>query len=153
MTKYKLPSQQGAATAIGPTASALPLALLASALLALSGCASTPPPTVDHAPPPVAVVPPPPAPAPAPAPVAPPAPPTPVAFETAIVNAATTLFKNASANVAGPRVVVIDPLVDAVSGQQNVASRHIEKRLREIVRIYREAGLPEPLATRLLRGR
>ena len=134
MTKYKLPSQQGAATAIGPPASALPLALLASALLALSGCASTPPPTVDHAPPPVAVVPPPPAPAPAPAPVAPPAPPTPVAFETAIVNAATTLFKNASANVAGPRVVVIDPLVDAVSGQQNVASRHIEKRLREIVR-------------------
>jgi hypothetical protein len=101
MTKYKLPSQQGAATAIGPTASALPLALLASALLALSAaparrrqrltmhrrrhrrtnagtgaCTSL---------------------------VAPPAPPTPVAFETAIVNAATTLFKNASANVAGPR--------------------------------------------------
>ena len=51
-----------------------------------------------------------------------------MAFETAIVNAATTLFKSASANVAGPRVVVIDPLVDAVSGQQNVASRQIEKR-------------------------
>ena len=29
---------------------------------------------------------------------------------------------------------MIDPLVDAVSGQQNVASRHMKKRLREIVR-------------------
>lgn len=135
MTKPLLSAQAQSPAAAGSPAAALPLgvAVLACALLALSGCASAPPPTVDHQPPPVAVAPPPP-PAPAPAPAAPPAPPTPVAFDTAIVNAATTLFRNASANVAGPRVVVIDPLVDAVSGQQNVASRHIENRLREIVR-------------------
>lgn len=133
MTKHNPPSQQVLSAGAGSAITALPLALLAAALLALSGCATAPPPTVDHQPPPVAVVPPPP-PAPAPAPPAPPAPPSPVAFDTAIVNATTTLFKNASANVTGPRVVVIDPLVDAVSGQQNVASRHIEKRLREIVR-------------------
>jgi len=108
------------------------IGLLLAAVLA--GCATPPPATVNHAAPPV----PPPAPTPvaAPAPVAvtPPAPPplVPVPFETAIVNAATTLFKNA--NLGGKRVLVIDPLIDGVNGQQTFASRHIETRLREVAR-------------------
>lgn len=115
------------------TASAV-LAALAVSVLGLAGCASTPTPTVNHAAPPapepvIAQ-----APAPAPPPPAPPAPPVPVPFDTAIINAATALFKNASAGATGPRVVVIDPLIDGVSGQQSVASRYIETRLRDIAR-------------------
>ena len=110
----------------------LPLRTVAAAaasacLLALAGCASAPTPTVNYAAPP----PPPPAPvvvAPLPAPV----PLVPVPFDTAIVNAATTLFKNAGVDAA--RVVVIDPLIDGVSGEQTTASRYIETRLRDIAR-------------------
>ena len=106
----------------------------ALAILLLAGCATGPTPTVNHAappappPPPVAVV----VPVSAPAPVAAPAPPTPVPFDIAIVNAATALFKNVP--MPGPRMVVIDPLIDGVSGQQTVASRYIETRLRDIAR-------------------
>ena len=106
----------------------LPLAAISAAcLLALAGCASPPTPGVNYAAPP----PPPPAPvvvAPPPAPV----PLVPVPFDTAIVNAATTLFKNAG--VDATRVVVIDPLIDGVSGEQTTASRYIETRLRDIAR-------------------
>lgn len=121
------------------TASLATIGTLGAGLLVtagLSGCA-TPTPTVNHAappaPPPVVAQ----APAPAPPPPAPPAPPTPVPFDTAIINAATALFKNASASPTAngaPRVVVIDPLIDGVSGQQSVASRYIETRLRDIAR-------------------
>ena len=87
-------------------------------LLTLAGCASPPPPTVNYAAPPAPPPPPPPpvvvAPPPAPAPM------LPVPFDTAIVNAATTLFKSAGIDAA--RVVVIDPLIDGVSGQQTLAS-------------------------------
>ena len=110
----------------------LPLATLASVatacLLALAGCASPPPPTVNYAAPPPPPPPPPVVVAPPPAPV----PLVPVPFDTAIVNAATTLFKNAGVNAT--RVVVIDPLIDGVSGEQTTASRYIETRLRDIAR-------------------
>ncbi len=99
----------------------------------LAGCATTPTPTVNHAAPPAA--PPPPvvvAPPVAPVPALPPAPPTPVPFDIAIVNAATALFKNVPS--PGPRMIVIDPLIDGVSGQQTVASRYIESRLRDVAR-------------------
>ncbi len=99
----------------------------------LAGCATTPTPTVNHAAPPAA--PPPPvvvAPPVAPVPAPPPAPPTPVPFDIAIVNAATALFKNVPS--PGPRMIVIDPLIDGVSGQQTVASRYIESRLRDVAR-------------------
>jgi len=115
------------------TASAV-LAALAVGVLGLAGCASTPTPTVNHAAPPAPEPVVTQAPAPAPPPPAPPAPPVPVPFDTAIINAATALFKNASAGATGPRVVVIDPLIDGVSGQQSVASRYIETRLRDIAR-------------------
>ena len=107
------------------TATALSLSLFA-------GCTTAPTPTVNHAAPPVptpapVVVAPPVAPVPAP-----PAPPTPVPFDIAIVNAATALFKNVP--IPGPRMIVIDPLIDGVSGQQTVASRYIETRLRDVAR-------------------
>ena len=107
-------------------------AIAALGILLLSGCATTPTPTVDHAAPPA----PPPAPvtvaAPPAAPVPPPAPPKLVPFDVAIVNAATALFKNVP--TPGPRMIVIDPLIDGVSGQQTVASRYIETRLRDVAR-------------------
>lgn len=98
-----------------------------------AGCATTPTPVVNHAappaaPPPAIVIVTPVAPVPAP----PPAPPTPVPFDIAIVNAATALFKNVPS--PGPRMIVIDPLIDGVSGQQTVASRYIESRLRDVAR-------------------
>ena len=100
----------------------------AACLLALAGCATTPTPTVNYAAPPPPPPPPPVVVAPPPAPV----PLVPVPFDTAIVNAATTLFKNAG--VDDTRVVVIDPLIDGVSGEQTTASRYIETRLRDIAR-------------------
>ena len=111
----------------------LPLGAVAAAvasacLLALAGCATTPTPTVNYAAPPPPPPPPPVVVAPPPAPV----PLVPVPFDTAIVNAATTLFKNAG--VDDTRVVVIDPLIDGVSGEQTTASRYIETRLRDIAR-------------------
>ena len=108
----------------------------AVAIFLLAGCATAPAPTVNHAAPPA------PAPTPvvvtasavAPLPTPPPAPPTPVPvpFDIAIVNAATALFKNVP--TPGPRMIVIDPLIDGVSGQQTVASRYIETRLRDVAR-------------------
>ncbi len=107
-------------------------AIAALGIFLLAGCATTPTPTVDHAAPPA----PPPAPVvvavPPAAPVPPPAPPSPVPFDIAIVNAATALFKNVP--TPGPRMIVIDPLIDGVSGQQTVASRYIETRLRDVAR-------------------
>ena len=112
----------------------LSAAIGSACMLLLAGCATAPPPTVSYvAPPPPPVAPPPPvvvAPPPAPAPV----PLVPVPFDTAIVNAATALFKNASGAVEASRVVVIDPLIDGVNGQQTLASRYIETRLKDIAR-------------------
>ena len=107
-------------------------AIAALGIFLLAGCTTTPTPTVNHAAPPappaapVVVA----APAVAPVPAPAPAPPTPVPFDIAIVNAATALFKNVP--IPGPRMIVIDPLIDGVSGQQTVASRYIESRLRDV---------------------
>ena len=71
-----------------------------------------------------------------PAPQAPVAPPaavvTPVPLADAVANAANTVFKTASANVppGGPRqVVVIDPLVNGVTGEQTAATQQIQDRI------------------------
>jgi outer membrane protein OmpA-like peptidoglycan-associated protein len=68
-----------------------------------------------------------------PAQTAAPAPPvvTPVPFTDAVVNAATAVFKTASQNVpAGQRqVVVIDPLVNGVTGEQSAATQQIQERI------------------------
>jgi outer membrane protein OmpA-like peptidoglycan-associated protein len=64
---------------------------------------------------------------------APPAPlVAPVPFADAVVNAANTVFSAASANVpaGSPRqVVVIDPLVNGVTGEQSVATQQIQQRI------------------------
>src|ERR1700744_3664139 len=69
-----------------------------------------------------------------PAQTAAPAPPvvTPVPFADAVVNAATAVFKTASENVppGGQRqVVVIDPLVNGVTGEQSAATQQIQERI------------------------
>jgi outer membrane protein OmpA-like peptidoglycan-associated protein len=69
----------------------------------------------------------PPPPAPPPAPVV-----TPVPFADAVVTAANTVFKTASASIppGSPRqVVVIDPLVNGVTGEQSAATQEIQERI------------------------
>ncbi len=101
-------------------------------LVLLAGCASPAPsaPVSSVAPPVVSLpspsLPPQTAPAPAPAPL------VPMPFDDAITAAAKALFTNASA--VTNRVVVIDPLIDGVSGEQTVASRYIETRINEVAR-------------------
>ena len=66
--------------------------------------------------------------APAAAPVAPPAP-----FDTALLNAANTLFSKALLPAGNDKVdLVIDPLIDGISGAQSAASHLMEKRLAEL---------------------
>jgi len=69
--------------------------------------------------------------APAAAPAAPAAPPAP--FETALLNAATALFSKAMLPPGDEKIeLVIDPLIDGVSGAQSTASHLMEKRLAEL---------------------
>ena len=74
--------------------------------------------------------------------LAPPAPPpvpvvTAVPFSDAVVNAANAVFKAASTNVppGGQRqVVVIDPLVNGVTGEQSVATQQIQDRIMSLAK-------------------
>jgi outer membrane protein OmpA-like peptidoglycan-associated protein len=70
-----------------------------------------------------------------PAPAAPAAPPAPAApFDAALLNAAYTLFSKALLPPGDDRIdLVIDPLIDGVSGAQSTASHLMEKRLTELV--------------------
>ena len=71
-------------------------------------------------------------PQPAPAPAAPP---PIVSFEDAVLNAATALFTNAQLPPGDEKVdLVIDPLIDGISGAQSTATRLIEKRIVELVK-------------------
>lgn len=66
---------------------------------------------------------------------APASPPPIVSFEDAVANAAQALFKNAQLPPGDEKVnLVIDPLIDGVSGAQSTASRAIEKRIVELVK-------------------
>lgn len=68
------------------------------------------------------------APAPAAVPAAPPAP-----FDTALLNAANDLFSKAQLPAGNePLELVIDPLIDGVSGAQSAASQLMGKRLAEL---------------------
>ncbi len=73
-------------------------------------------------------------PAAAPAPAPPPPPPPVLSFDDAVGNAAHAVFKNAPAPDAGPGMVVIDPLVDGMTGYQSKATRSIQDRITAIVR-------------------
>ncbi|WP_374605392.1 OmpA family protein [Niveibacterium sp.] len=76
---------------------------------------------------------PPPAPPAAATPPAPPPPPTPVPFEQALERAADALFGSVAAAGNGTKhLVVIDPLIDGVTGEQTQATRQMQARLAKI---------------------
>jgi outer membrane protein OmpA-like peptidoglycan-associated protein len=57
---------------------------------------------------------------------------TPVPLADAVVNAATAVFKTASANIppgSQRQIVVIDPLVNGVTGEQSAATQEIQDRI------------------------
>ena len=71
---------------------------------------------------------------PTPPPAAAPPPPTPVAFETALMKAANDLFSKANLSGSPDKVtLVIDPLIDGVTGWQSNATRLEERRVVELV--------------------
>lgn len=114
----------------------LPAIVLAASL---SGCvlpSSTPPATGTASAPPAAAETPAPTPKPAPSVAA--APPIPVLpIDDAIMKAANDLFSKSQippAGAAARQVVVIDPLVDGVSGVQSNATQSLESRIVELVR-------------------
>jgi len=95
-------------------------AFLTSAAQAQDGTASPPPANPAASPPPAA----------APAP-----PPTPVAFEAALLKAANDLFTKANLQGTPEKVtLVIDPLIDGVTGSQSNATHLEEKRVVELVK-------------------
>lgn len=66
---------------------------------------------------------------------APPAPPPILSFEDAVVAAAQALFSKAQLPPGDEKVdLVIDPLIDGVSGAQSAATRLIEARIVELVK-------------------
>jgi outer membrane protein OmpA-like peptidoglycan-associated protein len=63
------------------------------------------------------------------------APPTPVVFETALMKAANDLFAKANLDDAPPKLsLVIDPLIDGVTGAQSTATQLMEKRITDLVK-------------------
>jgi outer membrane protein OmpA-like peptidoglycan-associated protein len=88
------------------------------------------PPTAATAAAPAAATPAPPA----AAPPAPPPPPPILGFDEAVANAAHAVFTNAPAPDAGAGMVVIDPLVDGMTGYQSKATQSIQERITGIVK-------------------
>ncbi len=83
------------------------------------------------------------------APAAPPAPPAP--FDTALLNAATALFSKALLPPGDEKIeLVIDPLIDGVSGAQSAASHLMEKRLTELAQKSYPRFQVEPFNTQTL---
>src|SRR5882757_4644464 len=74
--------------------------------------------------------------APVPPPAAAPAPPpTPIAFDAALLKAANDLFSKAKLDDASKKVtLVIDPLIDGLTGARSNATRLEEKRVMELVK-------------------
>ena len=115
------------------------------AAVALSACSGLQAPLVPMAPPAPSVAPAaaaapaaPVAAQPAPPPPPPPPPPT-LSYDQAVLSAATTLLKNAQlapdGTAAKPRyAVVIDPLVDGMTGAQSTATRAMGERLAALIR-------------------
>lgn len=104
-----------------------------SVAAATTAKAATTAPTPAPAPPVAAVVPP--APAAPPAPPPPPPPPPILPFEEAVLSAANNLLGKAQLPADVPRhTVVIDPLIDGVTGAQTNASREMGRRIVELIR-------------------
>jgi outer membrane protein OmpA-like peptidoglycan-associated protein len=82
-------------------------------------------------------------------PAAPAAPPAP--FETALLNAANTLFSKALLPPGNDKIeLVIDPLIDGVSGAQTTASRMMEKRLIDLAQKSYPRFTVQPFSTEAL---
>jgi outer membrane protein OmpA-like peptidoglycan-associated protein len=70
-----------------------------------------------------------------PAAAAPPPPPTPMPFDAALLKAANDLFSKANLNGAPSKVLlVIDPLIDGVTGAQSKATHLEERRIADLVK-------------------
>jgi outer membrane protein OmpA-like peptidoglycan-associated protein len=70
-----------------------------------------------------------------PAAASPPPPPTPVPFDAALLKAANDLFSKANLNGAPDKLtLVIDPLIDGVTGAQSKATHLEEKRITDLVK-------------------
>ena len=86
-------------------------------------------------------------------PTPPPAPPVqPIPFDEAVLKAANDLFGRAQLSAAGAdgsakHILVIDPLIDGVSGAQSVATRSMEARLVELVKSKYPRFEVEPFST------
>src|SRR5215468_7739347 len=75
------------------------------------------------------------APVPPPPAAAAPPPPTPMPFDAALLKAANDLFSKAKLDEGSQKVtLVIDPLIDGVTGAQSNATRLEEKRIVELVK-------------------
>ena len=98
---------------------------LCSVLTLLTACTNMPPPGPAKPPTPVASNPTP--------PPAPPPPPT-LSYDEAVTSAATTLLKNAQLPGPPRYTVVIDPLVDGMTGAQSTATRSMGLRLAAMIR-------------------
>jgi outer membrane protein OmpA-like peptidoglycan-associated protein len=71
----------------------------------------------------------------APAPAAPPPPPPPIlAFDEAVSNAAHRVFTTAPTPDSGGAMIVIDPLVDGMTGYQSKATKSIQDRIVGVVK-------------------
>lgn len=76
-------------------------------------------------------------------------PPTPVPYPEALQRAATDLFTKA--NIAGDRVeLVIDPLIDGISGAQSAATRSMQQTLTEIVQKSHPRFVVQPFSSEVL---
>ena len=130
---------------------AVPFFARAVALLALLvvGCAA-PPPSDAPAPAPA------PAPSPKPAPAAPAAPPPLVAapFADAVARAGERLLQDAQATLgSGPRELVIDPLIDASTGQQTNSTVQMGAQLAGLITRRVPTWNVQPLTRGALAGR
>ena len=71
------------------------------------------------------------------------------AFDTALLNAATALFSKALLPPGDDKIeLVIDPLIDGVSGAQSAASHLMEKRLTELAQKSYPRFKVQPFNTR-----
>ena len=117
-----------------------PRALALTTLTCLAACTSPPPaapPNEASAAPPAAATTPAAAPAPAPRPAAPPppvAPPPVLPFDEAVTSAANALLGKAQLPANTKFDVVIDPLIDGVTGMQTVTTRAMGARLTQIIK-------------------
>lgn len=115
--------------------------LLAGILSMLAACAAPPPaatesPGAAPPPPPAPVAAPAAAPPAAPAPAAAPAPPPPptLPFEQAVLSAANTLLGRAQLPPNSRHDVVIDPLIDGMTGAQTVTTQAMGVRLTQLIK-------------------